>query len=162
LPVCLLILRDRAGASRRARDRASEQRSHDQRLLRPEWPRIEQHLRRPAPSALRELYADHALITRRDVRVSDDQTISAFQPLDDEAIREATDALGFEAVPIATTDFGDMVYLRPGAAEGDTLYVTCHDGGGTEVFAESIQTVKAALQRTASRATGQQPLPPPR
>ena len=85
--------------------------------------------------------------------MSDDQTISAFQPLDDEAIREATDALGFEAVPIATTDVGDMVYLRPGAAEGDTLYVTYHDGGGTEVFAGSVEAMKAALRGTASQTT---------
>ena len=114
------------------------------------------------PSALRELYADHALITRRDLPWSDDQTISAFEPLDEEAIQEATLALGFDAVPIATTDFGDVVYLRPGAAERDAVYVTYHDGGDTEVFAESIEAMKAALQRAASRAIGPQPLPPPR
>lgn len=115
------------------------------------------------PSALRELHADHTLITRRDLRLSDDQTISAFEPLDEEAIVEATRALGFDAVPIATTDFGDMIYLRPGAAEDDVVYVTYHDGGDTEVFAESVQAMKAALQRaaSASRATEQQP-PPPR
>jgi hypothetical protein len=114
------------------------------------------------PSALRELFADHALITRHDVRLSDDQTISAFEPLDEEAILEAIRALGFDALPIATTDFGDIVYLRPGATERDAVYVTYHDGGDTEVFSESVEAMKAALQRAASRATGQQPLQPPR
>ena len=99
------------------------------------------------PSALRELYADQALITRRDLAWSDDQMISAFEPLDEKAIVEAARALGFDAVPIATTDFGDMVYLRPGAAENDVVYLTYHDGGDTEVFAESVQAMKAALQR---------------
>lgn len=114
------------------------------------------------PSALRELYADHALITSRDLRLSDDHTISAFEPLDEEAILEATRALGFDAVSIATTDFGDIVYLRPGTTERNAVYVTYHDGGDTEVLSESVEAMTAALQRAASRATGQQPLPPPR
>jgi hypothetical protein len=98
------------------------------------------------PSALRELYADSALITRRDLRWSDDYTISAFEPLDDEAIRQAARALGLDAVPIATTDFGDLVYLRPGAAERDAVYLTHHDGGDTEILAESIQAMVSALR----------------
>jgi hypothetical protein len=103
------------------------------------------------PSALRELFADHVLITRRDLRVSDDQAISAFEPLDEEAILEATRALGFDAVPIATTDFGDMVYLRPGATERDAVYVTYHDGGDTEVFADSVAGLLKILRTSTSR-----------
>jgi hypothetical protein len=147
LPVCLLLLRDRAGASQRTRARAAERQSHDQRLLHPDWPRIEEQLKRPVPSALRELYADRALVSRCDLRVSDDLTISAFEPLDDEAIAEATRALGFDAVPIATTDFGDMVYLRTGAAEGDAVYMTYHDGGDTELLADSVTAMLATLRK---------------
>lgn len=99
------------------------------------------------PFALRELYADHAFNSRCDLRVSDDLTISAFEPLDDEAIAEATRALGFDAVPIATTDFGDMVYLRSGAAEGDAVYVTYHDGGDTELLADSVTAMLATLRK---------------
>jgi hypothetical protein len=161
LPVLILVLSDRTGASRRTRARAAEQPSHDWRLLNPDWTRIEQILQRPVPSALRELHGDRALITRRDLRWSDDYTISAFEPLDEEAVRQATRALGFDAVPIATTDFGDLAYLRPGAAERDAVYVTHHDGGDTEILAESIQTMVSAL-RGATRATAQQPPPPSR
>ena len=147
LPILLLVLRDRAAASRRSRARAAEQQSHDRRLLNPDWANVERYLQRPVPLGLRELYADRALITRRDLRWSDDQTISAFEPLDAEAILDATRAFGFPAVPIATTDFGDLVYLRPGAAEGDVVYVTYHDGGDTEVFAGSVAPMLAALRR---------------
>ena len=152
LPVLLLVLRDRAGAARRTRARAAEQQSHHRRLLNPDWSGIEQHLERPVPPALRELYADRGLITRRDLRWTDEQAISAFEPLDEEAILDATRTFGFAAVPIATTDFGDMVYLRPGAAEGDTVYVTYHDGGDTEIFAESVEAMTAVLRGAAGHA----------
>ena len=142
----VVVLRDRAGAARRARARAAEQQSHDERLLRPDWPHIERYLQRPVPSALRELYADHALMARRDLRWSDDHTISSFEPLDEEAIQEATRALGFEAVPIATTDFGDLVYLSPGATEPDAVYVAHLDGGDTGIFAESVAALAATMR----------------
>lgn len=100
------------------------------------------------PSALRELYADRTLITRRDLRWSDDQTISAFEPLDARAIADATRDLGFDAVVIATTDFGDAIYLRSGAAERDVVYVLYHDGGGTDEFADSVGTIIAVLRKT--------------
>jgi hypothetical protein len=151
LPVLLLVLRDRAGASRRTRARAEEQDSHDRRLLNPDWPRVEQHLSRPVPSALRELYADRALITRRDLRWSDEATISAFEPLDARAIADATRDLGFDGVMIATTDFGDAIHLRSGATERDVVYVTYHDGGDTEVFADSVAVMLAILRMPTPR-----------
>lgn len=147
LPLLILVFRDRAARSRRSRAHAAEQQSHDRRLLNPDWANVERHLQRPVPLALRELYADRALITRRDLRWSDDETISAFEPLDDEAILEATATFGFAAVPIATTDFGDLVYLRPGAADGDVVYVTYHDGGDTEVFADSVAAMVATVRK---------------
>ena len=55
--------------------------------------------------------------------------------------------LGFDAVVIATTDFGDAVYLRPGAIEADTVYVAYLDGGDTEVFAESIEHMLVVLRQ---------------
>lgn len=113
------------------------------------------------PSALRELYADRVLITRRDLPWSDDQMISAFEPLDARAIADATRDLGFDRVVIATTDFGDAIYLRSGAAERDVVYVTYHDGGDTEIFAESVPAMAAALRR-AARPTERLPLPPRR
>lgn len=154
MPILILVFRDRAGAARRSRAHAAEQQSHDQRLLNPDWSRVEQHLQRPVPPALRELYADRTLITRRDLRWSDEQMISAFEPLDEKAILDAGRNLGFAVVPIATTDFGDLVYLRPGPAEGDEVYVTYHDGGDTEILADSVEAMAAALRGAADHATG--------
>ena len=54
----------------------------------------------------------------------------------------------FDAVAIATTDLGDAVYMRPGAAGADTVYLTHHDGGDTEVFAESVSEMLATLKQT--------------
>ena len=132
---------------------SAERLAHEQRLLNPDWPSVERHLRRPLPPALRDLFADRDLITRRDLGYVDEHVISRFEPLDQTAIVETTRWLGFEAVPIATTQFGDAVYLRPGAAEGDAVYLTHHDGGDTEVFADSISQMVAAL-RLANRREG--------
>ena len=61
------------------------------------------------------------------------------------AILDAGRNLGFAVVPIATTDFGDLVYLRPGPAEGDEVCVTYHDGD-TEILADSVEAMAAALR----------------
>ena len=37
-----------------------------------------------------------------------------------------------------TAGFGDPVYLGPGHDEIDHLYITCHDGGDTEIFEDSV------------------------
>jgi len=58
---------------------------------------------------------------------------------------------GFDAVRIATTDFGDAVYLRRGATEADTVYVAYHDGGDADVFAESIGQMLAVLRQRHSQ-----------
>jgi hypothetical protein len=65
--------------------------------------------------------------------------------------RDASRSPGFDAVLIATTDFGDAVYLRPGATEADTVYVAYHDGGDTDVFAESIGQMLAVLRQRRSQ-----------
>jgi hypothetical protein len=156
LPLLILGIRDRAAAARRRRQSTperhlAERNAYEQRILQPDWARVERHLGRPVPQALRDLYADRALITAQDLEYSPDLTISRFEPLDERAIAEGQSWLGFPAVAIATTDFGDWVYLRPGAAEADTVYLTHHDGGETEVFAESVAGMVDALRRANRR-----------
>jgi hypothetical protein len=53
----------------------------------------------------------------------------------------------FEALVIATTDFTDPVYLRAGASQDDTVYLTHHDGDDIEIFAESVTKMLAVLRR---------------
>lgn len=147
LPILILALRDRrAPARRKTKSPIVGDRSHEGRLLEPEWRFVEETLQRPVPPALREMYADKALITRRDLAWTGDQTIGGFEPLDEQAIADATEWLGVEAVAIATTDSGDTIYLMPGADERDAVYLTHHDGGDTEVFADSIAVMLVRLR----------------
>lgn len=153
----LLILRIRDGVSRVQRDhrnppetQAAARHAYEQRILRPDWECVERHLQRPVPQALRDLYADRALVISRDLQYSTDFSISTFETLDEQAIAEDTAWLEPEAVVFATTDTGDPIYLRSGSSESDTVYVTYHDGGDTEIFATSVAQMLQVL-RQASR-----------
>jgi hypothetical protein len=147
LPVLILVVRDRTRRRTQSAAHDADRRSHERRILNPDWSRVEEHLQRPAPSALRELYADRDLVTRIDLDWPDEEIISTFEPLDAQALRDAERWLGFEAVTLATTGTGDAVYLRPGSREVDAVYVTHHDGGDTEVFAESVAAMHMTLRK---------------
>ena len=107
-------------------------------LLQPDWHFYEHHLRRPAPAALRALYADEKLITSTLLEYSDECSINTFEPLNESSLYEAAGGTAPPVVVIATTDFGDPIYLKPGSTESDAVYVTYHDGGDTEVLADSV------------------------
>jgi hypothetical protein len=152
IPVLTLRIIDwRRNAGRRSDHSAAsdnqERMAYEHRLLNPDWSYVERCLRRPVPQALRDLYADRPMITRRDLAYTDEQVLSSFVPLDEQAIEDTTRWLGFQAVALATTDFGDAVYLRPGEAGGDIVYLTHHDGGDTEVFAESVTKMVTTLRQ---------------
>ncbi|MGH8432330.1 MAG: hypothetical protein ACREUF_18210, partial [Solimonas sp.] len=66
--------------------------------------------------------------------------------------QERPDDLGSAGVTIATTDFGDAIYLRVGPDEGEVVYLMHHDGGDTDVFAESLTQMLTAL-RHANRGS---------
>lgn len=117
---------------------AAERRAYEERILRPDWAFYERHLKRPAPPALRELYADRTLVTAQGLDYSDADGISTFEALDEQGLLDTRPWLSFDAIAIATSDFGDPIYLRPGSSEPDTVYITYHDGGDTEVFAGSV------------------------
>ena len=150
IPVFLLRINDWRRSRRTDHSRASdvqERMAYEQRLVNPDWASVERHLRRPVPPALRDLYGDRPMITRRDLAYADEQVLGTFVPLDEQAIADTTRWLGFQAVALATTDFGDAVYLRPGEDGGDAVYLTHHDGGDTELFAESITKMVATLRQ---------------
>jgi hypothetical protein len=150
LPVSLLRIIDRKRTGRArgpSGSHVAEREAYARRILAADWVSVERHLRRPPPQALRDLYADRRLVTQRDLKYDDDRLVSTFEPLDEKAMLESSRSLGFDAVVIATTDFGDAVYLRPGATEADTVHVTYHDGGDTEVFAESIEQMLVVLRQ---------------
>ena len=119
---------------------------HARQLLAPDWTFVERHLGRPAPAALRALYANRAAITRTNL-VFAGTPINTFEPLTESSLLDTTADIGFDILPIATTGFGDPLHLRPGADEGETVYVTHHDGGDTAVFAESVAQLVAGLRQ---------------
>jgi hypothetical protein len=156
LPLLVLWVRDRASnALWRRRNPpeklAADHRAHEERILRPDWAFYERHLQRPVPLALRELYADRGLVTAQDLNYSDSGLINTFEPIDEKGLIDSRPWLGFDAVAIAFSDAGDPIYLRPGRSEPDTVYITYHDGGDTEVFARSVAAMIERV-RTANRS----------
>ena len=121
-----------------AAENAAQRRALNASLLQPNWHFYEHHLRRPAPAALRALYADEKLITSTLLEYSDECSINTFEPLNESSLNEGAEDTAPPVVAIATTDFGDPIYLKPGPTESDAVYVTYHDGGDTEVLADSV------------------------
>jgi SMI1/KNR4 family protein SUKH-1 len=155
LPLLVLKLRDRVSRVQRDRRNPPEaqtaaRHAYERRILTPDWECVQRHLKRPVPQALRELYADGALVTSQDLQYSTDHSISTFEALDEQTITDASAWLELETVVFATTATGDPIYLRSGSSEGDTVYLTYHDGGDTDVFAASVAQLLQVL-RQASR-----------
>jgi hypothetical protein len=119
-----------------------------ERLVRPDWVFYKNHLQRPVPAALRELYADPELILFE--ALPDDLDLNSFNPIDGLSLVDAPQELGFELIALATSGCGDPIYLKPGASEPDTVYMTYHDGGGTKVFAQSVDVILAKLRQARS------------
>jgi hypothetical protein len=152
VPVGVLWLRDRVNRIRYRRRNTPERvaagrRAFEERLFHPDWEFYERHLQRPAPAALRELYADRALLTAPALDYDDGEVINTFGALDERGLLDTREWLGFDAVAIATSDFGDPIYLRPGRSEPDTVYITHHDGGDTQILAESVASMLERLRR---------------
>ena len=137
-----------ATAEELAAEEAAKRQIHEDRLLQPDWTFYEQHLQRPAPAALHALYADKKWITSTLLGYSDACSINTFEPLNEDSLIESDDDPTLRIVPIATTDFGDPVYLKPGPTEPDAVYVTWHDGGDTEVLADSVSHFVEHLKQT--------------
>lgn len=151
LPFLILWSRDRiSDALWRRRNPpeklAADRRSYEERIVRPDWEFYERHLRRPAPSALGELYASRAMVTSQSLYCSDSIGISSFEALDEQGRLDTRPWLGFDAVAIATSDLGDPIYLRPGSGESNKVYIAYHDSGDTEIYAESVADMVARLR----------------
>ena len=110
LPVCILLFRDRISTALWNRRNppeklAADRRTHEERILHPDWDFYERHLQRPAPPALRALYADRTLVTTRGLDFVNDEgfedTISTFEPLDEQGLVETRPWLGFDVIAIS-------------------------------------------------------------
>jgi hypothetical protein len=130
-------------------EEAVERKALEERLLSPDWAFYEQHLQRPAPTALRELFADRALVTSCGLEFSKTGGISTFNPLDKDSLVDTTNPLAFDVVPFATSDCGDAIFLRPGKNETDTVFIAYHDAPkkGLVMFADSVAVMIERLRK---------------
>ena len=119
-------------------EQAAKRQAVEASLLQPDWSFYEHHLQRSAPADLRALYADEKLITSMLLNYSDECSINTFESLNESSLYEGAEDTAPPVVVFATTDFGDPIYLKPGPTESDAVYVTYHDGGDTEVLADSV------------------------
>jgi hypothetical protein len=145
-----LLLRDYLWRRRHPpEEEAAERKALEERILSPDWTFYERYLQRPAPAALRELFADRKLATSCGLEFSKSDGISTFNPLDEGSLVDTADQLGFDVVPFATSDCGDAIFLRPGKDESDTVHIAYHDdpGKGLLVFADSVAAMLEQLRK---------------
>jgi len=103
----------------------------ERRLLTPDWAYYERHLQRAVPEAIRELYRNRELILSGGFQYDETHDITSFEPIDSLALLDTRDFMGFDALPLASSD-GDIIYLRPGRDESDAIYITYHDCAGDD------------------------------
>ena len=129
---------------------AAERRAFEERVCQPDWAFYERHLQRPIPAPLRELYADRDLICAGYFELDDGDdgiTVTGFEPLDENALRQMQTSFKLDVVPLATSE-GDPIYLRPGPDQPDDLFITYHDGGDTaELNLDITEFVRQARLR---------------
>jgi hypothetical protein len=127
----------------------AERQACEDQILQPDWDFYHRHLQRPPPAALRELYADRALVTAcglKYIRGRIHDGISTFHPIREENLIDPLDQTGCDILAFATSHCGDAIYLRPGVSEPDIVYIAYHDGGDIEIFAESVAALVQRLR----------------
>ena len=125
---------------------AAEREEREARIQSPDWAFYADHLQRDVPQALRNLYANKALVLSQNAESCGDQSISEFGAIDEANLLESKEWIGADVVAIAHNIFGDPIYLRPGSDESNAVYVTYHDGGDTEQIAADIAEFVDSIQ----------------
>lgn len=139
------------------RHRASDEAERDaleRRRQHPDWEFYERHLQRQAPTALRELFADQALVTSCCLELPKSSGIISFNPIDKDSLLDTADDFGFDVVPFATGGCGDPIFLRPGRSEPDTVFIVYHDdrAQGLVVLADSVAAMVESLRKAVDAA----------
>jgi hypothetical protein len=125
----------------------AERKLAEAELLQPDWQFYEEHLQRPAPQALRDLYADQSLITAEDLAYPDAENLGGFFALRMDRLMDMREELGVAIVPIAWSESGELVFLRPGAEEADKVYLTNQENAkDIKVLAESVAVMLERLR----------------
>ena len=106
----------------------------------PDWNLYEAHLERSVPQALTELFCSKYLsapaLYFNDMRLF-------LAPIDASALQENWIAPGM--LPFAYSE-ADPIYLRPGAAASNAVFITYHDGNDTEQLSPTIEAFAATIR----------------
>lgn len=121
-----------------------------QRLLSPRWADLERHHRRQIPNILQDLYADHEVITLRDVvlRRTDGRkwSIREFLPADLDTISALPAELrSTDIFPFAVSESGDVYYTS--LDQGSYPVKMSCKLGGEELVAPAVVDFIAGLDR---------------
>ncbi|MGE5113991.1 MAG: hypothetical protein ACM3JB_24285 [Acidobacteriaceae bacterium] len=121
------------------------------RLLRPQWPDLQDHFHTPIPKIVQDIYADETLITMQDLQVrgadGKEWKIAKFLPADLETLSETWSELRVSPVlPIASAPQKDVFYI---ALDGKSYEVKLfhHAAGDHELIASSVVDFLAGLDR---------------
>jgi hypothetical protein len=121
------------------------------RLLRPQWPDLQDHFHTPIPKIVQDIYADQTLITMDDLQVrgaeGKEWKIAKFLPADLETLSDTWPELRAAPVlPIASDSQGDVFYI---ALDGKSYEVRLfhHAGDEHELIASSVVDFVAGLDR---------------
>ena len=113
------------------------------RYRNPDWQFFREHLKRPVPHALVELYSTDDLSTWGMIRLRDRE--AHLSAIDSRSISSGTaELLGHEVVPLGFDDCGQVIYLKPGTDAPDVVYV--YDAEEECVLFESIEAYVETVQ----------------
>lgn len=143
------LMRKLLGLSPEEQALEAEKRARE-RLLSPRWQDLERHHRRPIPNILQDLYADHEVITLRDIllRRTDGRkwSIREFLPADLDTISALPPELRSTNVfPFAVSDSGDIYYTS--LDQGSYPVKMSCKLGGDELVAPAVVDFIAGLDR---------------
>jgi len=134
----------------------AERQAREDRLRRPNWEFYSEHLRRPVPEALRQLFADMGLRPRVSIAFEIGGAscyVTDLEPIDEQGLRDARTYYGLDIVPFAGGD-DDVYYLKPGADESDAVYeASFHDrnDGPNPPVADDVSLFVEALRSVAKK-----------
>ena len=147
LAILLLALKDRLSKAlwrlRNPPEKLAAQRAAlKSRLNSPDWKFYQQHLQRKVPEALCNAYAAAEIVTKP--HYFSDYYVT-FCPIDPAA--ESENWLP-GILPFADSN-GDPIFLKPGHAESEAVYIAYHDGSDIEQLAPSVEAFISGLKVTA-------------
>ena len=121
------------------------------RLLRPQWPDLQDRFQKPIPRIVQDIYSDHQLMTMVDVEVNGAEgkawKLAKFLPADLQTLSDTPPEFrALTALPIAIDAFGDVFYISLDD-ESYPVKLFHQQGSEHELVAASVVDFIAGLDR---------------